>query len=109
MTEAKKAASKSRSKSPAKTAKAATTKAAAPKPPPATKSVAKPATQRAAKPAGRPKRSAAISQEQRRNYVEVAAYYIAERRGFTPGDPMQDWVEAESEIDRLLAEGLLGS
>jgi hypothetical protein len=38
----------------------------------------------------------------------VAAYYIAERRGFVPGNPLEDWVQAEAEIDRLLAEGLLG-
>ncbi|MEI8162867.1 MAG: DUF2934 domain-containing protein [Betaproteobacteria bacterium] len=61
--------------------------------------VAKPV--RAAKPAG-------VPPEQRRNYVEVAAYHIAERRGFAPGDPLQDWVLAEAEIDRLLAKGLLG-
>jgi hypothetical protein len=45
--------------------------------------------------------------EQRRHYVEMAAYYIAERRGFAPGDPLEDWVQAEAEIDRLLAEGRL--
>lgn len=50
----------------------------------------------------------AVSDDQRRNYIEVAAYYIAERRGFTPGDPMQDWIAAEAEIERLLREGLLG-
>ena len=46
--------------------------------------------------------------EQRRNYIEVAAYHIAERRGFAPGDPLADWVQAEAEIDRLLREGRLG-
>lgn len=50
-----------------------------------------------------------VSAEQRRNYVEIAAYYIAERRGFAPGDPLQDWIAAEAEIDRLLAGGLLGN
>jgi hypothetical protein len=49
-----------------------------------------------------------IPQEQRRNYIEVAAYYIAARRGFAPGDPLQDWIDAEAEIDRLLREGRLG-
>ncbi len=38
----------------------------------------------------------------------MAAYHIAERRGFAPGDPLDDWTQAEAEIDRLLAEGLLG-
>jgi len=31
-----------------------------------------------------------------------------ERRGFAPGNPLEDWVQAEIEIDRLLAEGRLG-
>jgi len=47
-----------------------------------------------------------ITPEQRNHYVEVAAYYIAERRGYR-GDPNEDWAQAELEIDRLLAEGQL--
>lgn len=49
----------------------------------------------------------ALTQEQRRYYVEVAAYYIAERRGFGGGSQLEDWVQAETEIDRLLKEGIL--
>jgi hypothetical protein len=48
-----------------------------------------------------------IHPEQRRNYIEVAAYYIAERRGFMGGHEEEDWTAAEVEIDRLLAEGKL--
>lgn len=48
-----------------------------------------------------------LTPEQRRLYVEVAAYYIAERRGFQGGSQMDDWVQAEAEIDRLLREGVL--
>jgi hypothetical protein len=48
-----------------------------------------------------------VSSEQRRHYIEVAAYYMAERRGFCGGSPAEDWALAEEEIDRLLAEGLL--
>jgi hypothetical protein len=73
---------------------------AAPKAAP--KTAANPARPRAKKPAG-------VPAEQRRNYVEVAAYHIAERRGFAPGNPLEDWVQAEAEIDRLIADGLLGS
>lgn len=51
--------------------------------------------------------SSPITAEQRRHYIEVAAYYIAERRGFRGGNPAEDWAMAEREIDRLLAEGLL--
>ena len=56
----------------------------------------------------RAKKAAGISAEQRRNYIEVAAFYIAERRGFAPGYLLDDWVQAEAEIDRLLAGGHLG-
>lgn len=34
--------------------------------------------------------------------VAEAAYYRAERRGFSPGAELEDWLEAEAEIDRLL-------
>lgn len=47
-----------------------------------------------------------LTNEQRRYYVEIAAYYIAERRGFC-GSQIEDWVQAEAEIDRLLREGIL--
>ena len=56
----------------------------------------------------KPNKPNTVPPEQRRNYIEMAAYYIAERRGFAPGNPLEDWVQAEAEIDRLLAEGLLG-
>lgn len=63
---------------------------------------AKPARPRAGKPPG-------IPLEKRKHYIEMAAYYIAERRGFAPGNLLDDWVQAEAEIDRLLAEGRLGA
>ena len=43
----------------------------------------------------KPKRSA----EERWNSIAVAAYHKAEKRGFAPGAELQDWVEAEKEID----------
>ncbi|HLA36620.1 MAG TPA: DUF2934 domain-containing protein [Rhodocyclaceae bacterium] len=42
------------------------------------------------------------------NYIEMAAYYIAERRGFAPGNVMDDWMQAEAEIYRLISEGHIG-
>jgi hypothetical protein len=36
--------------------------------------------------------------------IEEAAYYIAERRGFEPGDPAADWAAAEAEIDAQLGK-----
>ena len=44
-----------------------------------------------------------LSKDERRNMIERAAYLRAERRGFAGGTPEQDWLEAESEIDRMLA------
>ena len=33
--------------------------------------------------------------------VAVAAYYIAERRGFLPEDALADWLAAERQIDSV--------
>lgn len=73
-----------------------------------TTKVEKPVAAKAAKPAARGKQATGttLTAEQRRCYVEVAAYYMAERRGFA-GDPLQNWIEAETEIERLLREGIL--
>jgi hypothetical protein len=50
-------------------------------------------------------KAAVVSLEQRNHYVQVAAFYIAERRGFAPANPAEDWAAAENEIDRLIASG----
>jgi hypothetical protein len=100
-------APKTTTKKPAAPAKAAKA-AKAPAPKAAKPAAAKPATAKKAEAAKAPKRTKpAVPAEQRRNYVEVAAYFIAERHGFTPGRELADWAAAEAEIDRLLAEGLL--
>jgi hypothetical protein len=79
---------------------------------PAPAALAKPVTKAAAKPKApaKPKaasaaKSAALSLEQRNHYVQVAAFYIAERRGFSAGDPAADWIAAEDEVSRLIASG----
>lgn len=96
---------------PAKKAGGVTKTAAKATPKAAPKAALKSATKPRAKKAGGavPRRPSIVPAEQRRNYIEMAAYYIAERRGFAPGDPLVDWVQAEAEIDRLLADGLLGA
>jgi hypothetical protein len=73
-------------------------KAAQKEPQPA--SAAKDATTQAV-----PTPTVALSPEQRLHYVEVAAFYIAERRGFVTGDPDDDWSAAEAEVDRLITSG----
>jgi len=50
-----------------------------------------------------------ISPEQRRLYIEEAAYFIAERQGFKDNNELADWALAEREIDALLAAGRLNS
>jgi hypothetical protein len=34
--------------------------------------------------------------------VAQAAYFRAEKRGFAPGAELQDWIEAEAEVMRLI-------
>jgi len=43
-----------------------------------------------------------VSPEERHTMICNAAYYLAERRGFVGGDPFQDWVEAEQQVDCVL-------
>ena len=38
----------------------------------------------------------------RQQLIAIAAYYLAERRGFNSGDEIKDWLEAEAEIDGLI-------
>lgn len=48
-----------------------------------------------------------VRPEERYRMIAEAAYFRAQRRGFVGGDPVQDWLEAEAEIDRMLASGTL--
>ena len=43
-----------------------------------------------------------VSPEQRRQMIAEAAYYRAQQRGFQLGDPQEDWLAAEAEIDHML-------
>jgi len=44
-----------------------------------------------------------VTEEQRRRMIAEAAYYRAEKRGFSGGSSVDDWIAAESEIDAKLA------
>ena len=46
-----------------------------------------------------------VSAEERERFVAQAAYFRAEKRGFAPGCELQDWVEAEAEVLRLIGGG----
>lgn len=37
--------------------------------------------------------------------IAQAAYLIAQRRGFAPGDPTADWLQAEAELEGILRSG----
>jgi BRCT domain type II-containing protein len=45
-----------------------------------------------------------ISDEQRLSMIAEAAYFKAEQRGFAGGNPVEDWLAAESEVDALLSD-----
>ncbi len=74
-----------------------------------TKSTKKPAAKSktpVAKTTTRPRKKTPaikISQEQRLGMIAEAAYFKAEKRGFSGGDPVADWLAAESEVDALLS------
>ena len=93
-------------KSPAKAPKAASTSTAKAAVPRARKAAA-PSPAEVKSPAKAPKpvatrsrkaASAPLPDELRRRYVAVAAYYIAERRGFQGRPSDDDWYEAEEQI-----------
>jgi hypothetical protein len=43
-----------------------------------------------------------IDGQRRQALIAEAAYYQAQARGFTPGAAIEDWLAAESEVDRRL-------
>jgi hypothetical protein len=49
-----------------------------------------------------------VSADERRQWIATAAYFKAEHRGFAPGNAAADWLEAESEIETLIAHGFVG-
>lgn len=40
-----------------------------------------------------------VDLDDRQQRIATAAYYKAEARGFVPGLEMEDWLEAEDEVD----------
>ena len=41
-----------------------------------------------------------VMEEQTRTMIEEAAYFLAQKRGFSPGYEMQDWLQAEAQITK---------
>ncbi len=44
----------------------------------------------------------------RRHMIAETSYYIAERHGFVNNSPVDDWLEAEMLVDRLIESGEAG-
>ncbi len=87
-----------RSKAPAPTSATQPKKAAAKnKPPRAKADKVKPSP--AAEP---PPATTVIAAEERWRLIAETAYLRAEQRGFEHGDPINDWLEAEREVDARL-------
>jgi len=63
------------------------------------------AVQENMEPSVGPEAAAAALLEEQRRMIAEAAYFRAERRGFAVGGELDDWVQAEAEIDRLAEFG----
>ncbi len=46
-----------------------------------------------------------ITSEQRHNMVAEAAYFIAEKRSFAGSSRMDDWLQAEADVNAQFKEG----
>lgn len=46
--------------------------------------------------------SSTLEPQDRQRMIEEAAYYFAEKRNFNGGDPVEDWLAAEADIDAML-------
>ena len=68
--------------------------------PEASVSAARPESKNAPRPDGQ----ASVSPEDRAQMIARGAYFRAERRGFRPGRELDDWLESEAEIDRVLQD-----
>ncbi len=58
----------------------------------------------ATKPAAAKPALQKIDPEHRRRMIAETAYFIAEQRGFVGGSPLDDWLQAEVLVDRLLEQ-----
>ena len=86
-------------------AKKAVKKAAPKKAAPKKAAVKKAPAKKAAKKKAASKKS--LSYQQRYQMIAEAAYHISEKQGFKPGIEMDNWLQAEQQIDSWIAgEGL---
>ncbi len=43
-----------------------------------------------------------LAPHEREQVIAAAAYFRAQQRGFIPGGELEDWLQAEAEVDRFL-------
>lgn len=67
-----------------------------------TKTKTRAASPAAAKSGPKAKQPGLLTTEDRLRFIAEAAYFKAEHRSFAEGNELEDWVEAEAEIDALL-------
>jgi len=94
-------AAKPAAKAQSKPAAAAAPRRAAPAAPKAPPAASTPKAAAAAAPAGTPKQAKRIEAptgEARYRWIAHAAYLRAEKRGFAPGQEVDDWLAAEAEF-----------
>ena len=97
---AKKPVAKSAAK-PAETKPTAKSTAPTPSATAAQKATAtKPAATAAAVAVAKP----TLSPAERRKMIAETAYYLAQKRGFTGGNELSDWMAAEKQVDTLVAK-----
>lgn len=57
---------------------------------------------KAAANTARPAANPALAPEELRKLIAEAAYFRAKNRGFAPGYEVEDWIQAEAEVKRLI-------
>lgn len=65
---------------------------------------AAPAKAAATKPAVAAATKSALSPAERMKMIAETAYYLAQKRGFTGGNELSDWMAAEKQVDTLVAK-----
>jgi len=60
-------------------------------------------------PTGRSNGQSSVSAEERKAMIARLAYLRAEQRGFHGGTSLEDWLQAEAEVDAQLARSASGT
>jgi hypothetical protein len=63
----------------------------------------KPIAKKAATTQVRVDTKSAVTPEERQKMIAEAAFLRAEQRGFAGGDPTDDWLRAEADIDKIIS------